>query len=191
MNNKNNLSHLSEDELIVSLIDQKDLPPERYVHLSGCPACSSARKTIHQQLSGIGRKAERLAPLLSKKLYLPQAEDKQRYRRRRYLTPAFGGILAIILAVMAVWRPGALKTDKINPGGYIRSDDTLLIQVSALVENPLPDTYREISDIAESDMKEDVTDLIVPSLENSISRLKSRNTGLKDINSRRNIFYAA
>jgi hypothetical protein len=179
MNNKNNRSHLSEDELIVALIDEKDLSPDSYIHLSECRKCSSAKETLHHQLSGIGRKAELLTPLLSKKLYLPQAEEKQRHRRRRYLTPAFGSVLIIILVIMAVWRPGALKTNKINPGVYTRSDDTLLMQVSALIENPLPDIYREIADIAESDMEEDVTDFIVPSIENSISRFKNRNTGFR------------
>ena len=191
MNNKNKRSHLSEDELIVALIDEKDLPPDCYIHLSDCRECASAKEALHHQLSGIGRKAERLTPLLSKKLYLPQAEAKQRHRRRRYLTPAFGSVFVIILVIMAVWRPGAFKTNKINPGVHAQSDDILLMQVSALIDNPLPDAYREIADIAEPDMEEDVTDFIVPSIENSISRLKNRNTGFQDINSIRNIFYIA
>ena len=189
MNNKNKRLHLSEDELIAALIDEKDLPPDRYIHLSECRKCASNKESLHQQLSGIGRKAARLTPLLSKKLYLPQAESKQRYRRRRYLTSAFGSAFVIILVIMAAWWPGSSKTNKIDPGVHTQSDDTLLQQVSALIENPLPDTYREIADIAEPDMEEDVTDFIVPSVENSTSRIKNKNTGFVALNRIRNVFY--
>ncbi len=191
MNNKNKRSHLSEDELIVALIDEKDLPQDRYIHLSECRECSSAREAFHHHLSGIGRKAECLTPLLSKKLYLPQAEAKQRHIRRRYLTPAFGSVFVIILVIMAVWLPGAFKTNKINPGVHAQSDDILLMQVSSLIDNPLPDAYREIADLAEPDMEDDITDFIVPSIENSISSFENRNTGFQDINSIRNILYIA
>ena len=198
MNNKNNQSHLSEDELVVALIDEEDLPFHRHAHLSQCRECASKKETLHQQLNGIGQKAAYLTPLPSKKPCLPQTEAKQWYRPSGYLAPAFlGSALVIVLAIMAAWWSGALhlpfKMNKIKLGVYAQSDDILLMQVSALIDNPLPDIYREVADIVELDveldMEEEMTDFIVPLVENSISRIKNRNTCFGTINISRSVFY--
>ena len=168
MNHNDTQSHITEDELIALLIDENDLPSHRRAHLSSCEQCMREKETFEQQLSGLGQQAESLAPELSGKLRLPAGRIKQS-ANQRYWIPAFGSALAMVLIVMATWWSGALNFS-ITPDPVdthvAESDEDLLMQIGALIDNPLPDAYREIAVMTDFDIDDELMDFIVPSIEN-------------------------
>lgn len=168
MNHKNNQNHLTADELIAYMVDKSDLSTHRIAHLSNCELCLKEKETLERQLTGLRQQAEASIPSLSKKLRLPADKPKTSIGRR-YWIPAFGSGIALVLVIMVSWWSGALnlpfKTDRAEMH-VAQSDDDLLMQISALIDNPLPETFSEIAVVSDFDLNDEVTDFIVPSIEN-------------------------
>jgi len=57
-----NDQHLDEDQIIVSIVDEKDLPKKLKGHLEACPVCQERRGALMAQLEGMGHMAKELTP---------------------------------------------------------------------------------------------------------------------------------
>lgn len=179
MNHKDNNAHFTEDELIAFLVDERDLPSKRRAHLYQCELCNKRKEGIQQQLRDIRQQAEFLVPAFSKKLRLPASRTARSIGFRRYWVPALGSSLAIMLVITATWWFGVLpfpfKTNRVDTN-FTESDDVLLMQIGNLIDNPLPVSYREIGVMVDFDMNDEMTDFIVPSIENGHEAFTTNNT---------------
>ena len=64
-------NHLDEDQLIRAIVDETDLSPSVRDHLSSCPLCRAGMEQIEQDLTDLGKVAERLAPAKHREVSLP------------------------------------------------------------------------------------------------------------------------
>jgi hypothetical protein len=184
MKNENNDidRHLTDDEILVALVDEADLGPELQAHLSACQRCKSKLKKIDQQLHDLGHMAEHMAPVSTRRIRLPETIDRSDFQSGWRLKPVLGLMAAMVLVVMLVW-PQAnfyIQTyfiqNMLTQG--IKEDNILISKVDVLVEDALPEKYRHILSVAEPEFDQDFMQYIVPAIEdNNFSSLSNSNRG--------------
>jgi hypothetical protein len=174
-----NESHLRSDEILVAVVDHKDLPQERQDHLKACPVCSSEMENNQRRLRKLGVLARQSTPLPGARVRLPD-EDEVDHRHggiQRWfrLKPAgvmlAAAVLALLVAILGPYgrnmkvapRPQSAR----NMAAQSISDDSasLMERMQELIENPLPEGYREIAAVIDLTPVGYDMDFLVPEIE--------------------------
>lgn len=169
MSNNTSTHHLNQDELIRAAVDTSDLPEERQNHLSGCHECSQKLKRLSQQLNGLGQTALRMAPTPKRPFRLPTTQQSS----KRLLLPAWGvGMAAAILVAAVVLKPQWPWSPSLQgPGVNAAADRKLMVEVNALVDNALPETFQQLAVLSSPattdtpDTEGDFMDWIAPDID--------------------------
>ncbi len=161
--NKNNGSHLNEEQIYKAIIDESQLLPSENEHLSDCSECRTALESFEKDLKLLGQTAERFVPLPKKRMVLYGKTGKNFLFGWR---PFFAAAIVILFFVITMHSDSMkllfYKTDITNSELY--SEDILMTEVNNLVENSLPAKYLFISDEDNTDYDEDFIDFVVPSV---------------------------
>lgn len=166
--NKNNGSHLNEEQIYKAIIDESQLLPSENEHLSDCPECRTAVESFQNDLKLIGQTAERFVPLPKRRKILYEKTGKNSLFG---WGTSFAAAITILFFVITMHSDSMKlifdnKTDITNSALY--SEDILMTQVNNLIENPLPAKYLFISDEDNTDYDEGFIDFVVPSVDDEV-----------------------
>ncbi len=151
---KNNNFHISEDQLIIAVVDQDDLPAAVQSHLSECPECLEKKRQLEQELETLGHMAREFAPL-------PQAKASHIMSRIRAAIqeknkgfwswqPVLAASFVVLFLIVGMWMtspPVKNGSEQITARliNEMEEDQYFILEVKALEENALPEFYPYIS----------------------------------------------
>jgi hypothetical protein len=160
-------THLNEDQIIVSLMDENDLTEDMKGHLLACPACQEKRTALISELENLGKMAKDLTPLPKRKPVLPVRES----RRFGVGLPIFaaGSIAAVVIAFLGSIvffnepskQMGAQLSTETGADFYLMDD--------IFGESALPEYYLDIAGASYSYFDDEFLEFIVPLEEDSNS----------------------
>jgi hypothetical protein len=160
------IEHLSEDDLIIASIDAADLSYEMREHLDNCPTCSSEITRLETQMGKLGEIASRLSPSPKRKIVLEEKSFGSPQGSIRnwglILKPAAAvAMVAIVAAWFFVFKvvPQQGVADLLQE---MVEDERLMTEISLLEENPMVETFLEISTEGDSVLSEEFIDFINP-----------------------------
>lgn len=155
-----NIGHLDEDQIIVSIVDEKDLPGDQKSHLEACPLCRERREGLMAQLEKVGSMAEALAPR-PRGISLPEPRVSWGLSFR---WPVVASSLASLVIIAAVWGlmlfPGSQVEIAQGPAeqpivGMVSIDDIL-------AESALPAYYQDMAPVSFEYFDDAFMDFVVP-----------------------------
>lgn len=166
MSNENK-SHLDPERIIASFVDDRGLSPQEREHLSGCPACTAARERLASQLTGLAEQAGRHTPESFRRVVLPaeQPANPLAWIMRWSMGVAAAAATVAIVAALLLGRlfPGGVgETDQLKLAQETVRDATLLAEVRALENDPLPGAYAEIIPDPGVSLDEEFFDFLIP-----------------------------
>lgn len=170
MKNKN--FHINEDQLIIAVIDQNDLPAAVRLHLSKCPACQEKKRQLDQELGNLGRMAREFAPLPKRKAshILSHILDGIQKTNTGLWSwrPLFAASFAALFLIAGIWMtsPPVKNTSQEQMTARIinemEEDQYFILEIKALEENALPDFYPYVSGESDRYFDEEFINFVVP-----------------------------
>ncbi|MBC2711376.1 MAG: hypothetical protein HGJ94_10385 [Desulfosarcina sp.] len=157
-------SHLTARQLVVAMVDEKDLPESQRSHLDHCSRCRQALADAKAPLTRFGALARQHtpAPVRSVRIDAVKTGRLKRYGWR----PGPASAMAAIALLVIIWTsivgqdPAPLAVDN---GLAVPADDTVFMaEVARLVDDPLPVQYRDLIGVDIADGDGDFMDFIVP-----------------------------
>jgi hypothetical protein len=173
------IPHLSEDEIVVALVDPADLAPSRQSHLHHCPRCEAARRRLEQ---GLARFVERVDQWTPSPLGPASFPDRPIRSHGIGWNWAWKGITAaaaaaLVIMVVNLWpQPptiGPLYPSGVPEKGPVETE-RLIGQVNALVENALPPAYMALTGGNGSLLDDEFMDFLVPPVAQEVSHFDQR-----------------
>lgn len=165
--------HLTQDEILVALVDETDLGPDLQTHLSTCRQCSGEKTKLEQQLHQLSHMAEQMAPVPARHIRLPETKDRSYVQGRWWWKPALGMATAMVLVIILVWPQAKIYIQthmgKNEMPRETQQDNQLIAQVDDLVKDPLPMKYQNILEADEPEFDPDFMQDIVPSVKDNVS----------------------
>ena len=159
-------SHYTDDELLRAVIDPSDLDPTRQAHLKSCLHCQRQTKDLTDRYSRLGQTAREMAPEPRKSFRLPVHDAP--VARWRFKPVMALGVLGILIFVVTLWVPRFSQTPTPMVAQNFESDDQLMAEIDALVENALPEKYQQLAALSDDRSVEDLDEFMnwmVPSPE--------------------------
>ncbi len=180
MTNKNNTTdnHLTEDQILMALVDESELDLKFQSHLAACPLCNSEKIKIERGIGELSRTAKRMTPMPTRSIRLPETKSRSFFWSGWRLSPVMGIALATVLVLMVLWRPARfyhqpdLGRDMLSQ--EMDEDHQFMTEVEILVENALPKEYQDILAVVETEFEDDFMYYIVPSIEDNNSQFLSK-----------------
>ncbi len=165
----NEKDHLTQDQLMMAMVDTKDLPDSVVAHLESCVQCRQKKDAIARRFENLGKMARKLSPEPMRAVRLKDYKMKNRLRQKWRIIPALGIAVAAVLMLVTFWMPRVFNkstqmADHADPIEIIE-DRRFMAEVEKLLENPLPDGYRDLIPV-EPEMADDFMDFIVPGVSN-------------------------
>ena len=170
MNSDKN-DHLDKDQLIVAVIDEKDLPISLQEHLATCPQCRADKIRLNNKLSQLGRLAKQYAPLPEQKISLPESKLRRPLLQLDGWQIAIGTAVAVVVVIFAaLWsRPPGIKPEiamKMAANEMLEAE-SFMDDISTLTENALPEVYLDITGESYTGFGEDFMQFVVPNINES------------------------
>ena len=161
--NATNSYHLSEEEIIIAIVDTADLDRFQQQHLAQCSQCRSQIEAMNNDLVHMGRIAESTSPKVTQLFRAPSAG------KERTVWLPFGRKLAAGLAVAIAcvivgglfWQ-NQLSNRRQQFAREMLEAELLMRQVNVLVENPLPETIMTIGAEGVDKHDEDFFRFLIP-----------------------------
>jgi len=163
-----NNSHLLEEQIFRAVIDEKDLSTEDHLHLLQCPDCTNRVRHLQEGLHVLGEKARQAVPPFSRPVRLPDKRPVRVSHSAGWL-PFFGAAAMAGLVVffyfmgMETMSPGPAIT--LQNQARLLEDESLMEEISEMVDNPLSDELYEISGDNGTGLDEDFLQFVVPSIQ--------------------------
>ena len=162
--------HLDDDEVLRATIDPSDLGAARQAHLHSCRHCMRQTEALTARYRRLGQMAWEMAP-----------EPRQAFRvpadlapgRPWYLKPAMAlGVMGALVFAVTLWRPFNRMSPTPTPmvAEKFENDDRLMEEIDALVEDALPEKYRQLAALPGERSVEDLDafiDWVAPSPEDT------------------------
>ncbi|MCK5542311.1 MAG: hypothetical protein KAI40_06430 [Desulfobacterales bacterium] len=134
---KNNDAHLTEDQIIVSVIDKNDLDTSTYQHLQDCSLCKKQNLELELRLNGLSKKAENLIkpPQLNIMSVFSEKKKCNTYKKpfiRLLLRPALSFAVIVLCALSIFYLLGSRQSimqDSLTTGPL--STETLLTEIDS------------------------------------------------------------
>ena len=160
--------HLSDDEVLRAMIDPSDLGAGRQAHLHSCRHCRHQTEALTARYRRLGQMAREMAPEPRQAFRLPTDKAPG---RPWYLKPAMAlGVMGALVFAVTLWRPFTRISPTPTPmvAEKFENDDRLMEEIDALVEDALPEKYRQLAALPGERSVEDLDafiDWVVPSPE--------------------------
>ncbi len=161
MNNKE-IKHLSEDQLIWSVVDSGRLSEGFNNHLLSCAECQARKQSLEITLGRVGELAQKYSPqsVYRKMIFAPQP---WRLRPWPWAIPALAVFMAVL---MTWWIVPSLRDDRARIAAISQQmdeDAQLLADVDSLVNDPLPMGVMQEADESSNYFSDDFYRFLVPS----------------------------
>jgi len=162
--------HLDDDELLRAMIDPSDLGAARQAHLHSCRHCRRQTEALTASYRRLGQMAREMAPEPRQAFRVPADKAPG---RPRYLKPAMAlGVMGALVFAVTLWRPFTRISPTPTPmvAEKFENDDRLMEEIDALVEDALPEKYRQLAALPGERSVEDLDefiDWVVPSPEDT------------------------
>lgn len=173
-----NEPHLAEDRILQAVIDDTDLSTLQQQHLAECSRCQSHRERLENELTHLGRLAERYAPEPLRRINVADDKARSPLLIRRFAVSA----AAVAAVIIVVWATFLIRSQQQGGIGNLAQDmveaERLMTEVNVLVENALPQVYLDIVGETNLNTDEDFIDFLIPTNEDapSISALAKKGT---------------
>lgn len=141
--------HLNDEQLILAVIDEKDLTGENHRHLQECSICNEKVASFRAELLEFGEYARASVPPLTKNMILPQDESASASGMLAWF-PSFSAAVMTGL-VLFVYFLGIEATSTKLPDYQAPEDllaeEYLMDEIFEMVENPLSnELYQLVGD---------------------------------------------
>ena len=158
-----NSYHLSEEEIIIAVVDTADLDRSQQQHLAQCSQCRSQIKAMNDDLTNMGRIAESISPPVTKPFRAPSArKDRMGWLPLgRKLTAGLAVAIACVVVGGLFWQ-NQLSNRRQQFAREMLEAEQLMHQVNLLVENPLPETIMTIGAEGMDEHDEDFFRFLIP-----------------------------
>lgn len=158
---KETRAHLNEEQIVLSLVDENDLPEAMRRHLKECLTCRNRRKSLAAELDHLGKMASELAPVPQRKPVV----SSRKSRRFSFRFPVFASAVAVLVLAVFLFRV-VLFTDSsrqhIDANLATQADVRLYLVGELLAESPLPECYRDITLGSYSYFDDDFLEFVAP-----------------------------
>jgi len=162
--------HLDENQLLVAVVDESDLPTQLRSHLFTCPLCRSNREQFEKILEKLGQMVERFTPPGKRKRALP-ANIPCSFRWFSWnLRSAFAVAVTVMFLSAFVWSFSFFRNTSDGVIDIAAEEtwktDSFMAEVTTLAEDAFLSVYQDIS-ISEElpDFDEEFMQFIIPSTE--------------------------
>ena len=88
--NKDMEKHLEENQLLMALVDERDLPQESRMHLEHCQHCTGQQEILQEALEIMGNKAAENVPPMTGNVRLEADSTGISKARYQFGLPSFG-----------------------------------------------------------------------------------------------------
>ncbi|MCP4105999.1 MAG: hypothetical protein GY749_10745 [Desulfobacteraceae bacterium] len=177
---KSNNFHIDEDQLIIAVVDQDDLPVAVQSHLSECPECLEKKRQLEQELETLGHMAREFAPLPRAKaghiMSRIRAAVQGKNKGFRSWHPVFATCFVVLFLIVGMWMtspPIKDSSEQITARliNEMEEDQYFILEIKALEENALPEIYPYISGESYNCYDDEFINYVVPmeeTLNNSV-----------------------
>ena len=157
--------HLNEDQVLLSLVDENDLPEEMGSHLEDCEACQDKRASLLSELGCLGKMAAEFTPAPRKRPILPVRESE----RKKYHFPVFatGLASAVLLAFLCSVVLFSDPPEQIKANLSEKSEVRLHLMEEILEEPALSEHYLDITQTSYSYFDDEFLEFVIPVEEES------------------------
>ena len=168
--------HLTDDEVLRAMIDPSDLGATRQAHLHSCQLCRRQTEALTARYRRLGQMARAMTPEPRQAFRVPADKAPS---RRWYFKPAMAlGVMGVLVFAVTLWRPFTRISPTPTPmvAEKFENDDRLMEEIDALVEDALPEKYRQLAALPGERSVEDLDafiDWVVPSPEDTDDREQS------------------
>ena len=160
--------HLSEDQLLMAIVEENDLPISLRKHLNTCQQCRADKVRLEQKLAQVGQMAKKYTPPSKQRIFLPDSEFRSFYSWFSGQRAALGLALTVAMLIFVVWWTDPFK---ITPEGGVeitalemQESESFMSEISILAENALPTVYMDITGESYTGFDEEFMQFIVPSI---------------------------
>jgi len=164
---ENKSMHLNEDQILVSLVDENDLPEDLKSHLQACPICQEKKITLISELENLGKTAKAFTPLPRQKPVLFLQKSRYYIFRRPVFTAGFSMILIIMCLISFQLFTDSSK--QITTRLAMETEEDLYLLEDILEESALPVYYLDIAVTFNSYFDDEFLEFITPMEEESNS----------------------
>ena len=163
--------HLTEEDILRTIVDESDLPNQLREHLSRCPLCRAEKRRIELPLSRLSEMVEHHTPAPVRKVQIPVSkEQRPRTWFGMWQGAVVTGTVALILILLfgtMLWKPSTQNATSVLQLEMIE-DERLLDEISSLDDNELPQPYLDISGGSDFSPDDDFFEFIDPTSESRV-----------------------
>jgi predicted anti-sigma-YlaC factor YlaD len=164
------------------VVDEDELPFPIREHLSTCPVCRANRDQTAKNLARLGQVAERFAPSPTKSVTLPAEKPRAIVGWSWGWRTFVGAAVAAALVFAVLWRVPVFRNPPVENGNMVavqmQDAEQFMTEIAMLVDNALPAVYLDISAEQNTDLYEESTEPVVPSVEDEPLTDNSRKRGV-------------
>ncbi len=171
--------HLNEDQILCSVVDEKDLTVNMQYHLSACPVCHQKKQQFGQELGRLGLMAKAFAPLPREKVRLLEKPGFfEKFGFYPIKKAAFAAGFAVVLIMAGItWQLGTFTDSQEKMMTHLvwemEDDQQLMVEIRELEEYELPDFYLDIYGGSHGYFDEEFLNFVAPLEENQGSPVGS------------------
>ncbi len=157
---KDKTPHLSEDQILLSIVDENDLSDHMKSHLLSCSVCQDRKAVFISDLECLGRMAKDFTPL-PRKTPVPSLRKSPRFGFR---LPVFAAGLAVVMIIAFLWSRAYFTDPSKQMSAQLWTEakvDLYLID-DILEESALPEYYLDIAVASYSYLDDEFLEFIVP-----------------------------
>jgi len=157
---KDKTIHLSEDQLLFSLVDENDLSQDIKSHLWACPSCRQKKTAFELELDRLGERAKAFTPDPKQEPALLLQKSRAFFSRPAIFAAGFALVLIIVLASIIV---RFTDSSKQMTARLSSEKEAYLYLVDEIVEEPnLPDLYLDIIAASNNYFDDEFVEFVVP-----------------------------
>jgi hypothetical protein len=174
---KGRIPHLSEEEILRSLVDEDDLTHEAKGHLGECAVCQEKRAKLSTELGRLGDMARQWSPSPQDKAVLPLPETRPFSAR----FPVYAAGLAAVVLIVSLYTVPLLmerlrraQSDQAPTNGF-----SLYLLEDILDEPAMSREYLDMTTSSDTYLDEEFMEFVAPLAEPSDTRQGSSSPSLK------------
>jgi hypothetical protein len=159
-------SHLKEDRIIASIVDDRDLSASEAAHLLGCTECLSEKSKLEKSLFLLGNLAKHHSPEPRPQARIHLSKQRTWFARPLGWKASLASAFVLLLALSTTWyftgsfRAPAPIQEIAN--GSKEGDHELMAEINRLSENAIPRTYLYITGEYDKGLSEDFIRFVAP-----------------------------
>jgi hypothetical protein len=157
---KDKSTHLNEDQILFSLVDENDLSDDTKNHLLACPVCQDKKMGLAAELERLGEMVKDFTPA-SQKRPLPPSQESRHFSFR---LPAFAAGFALVLLIACIWGLALFTDSSKQMTAQLSTEmkEGLDLMEDIMEEAVLPEYYLDIAVASYSYFDDEFLEFVVP-----------------------------